>query len=67
VNVMRKYFVFFLLVIIALMIFTVTLPPVEARAEMPAVCAWAGYGPQWMAQCLIQIAMILWMDPLTLL
>lgn len=63
---MTKYLMLFVIMVLLLGIFTMAVP-VPAHAELPAVCSLAGYGPQWMTQCLIQIAFALWIDPLTLL
>lgn len=53
------------LVLVALMLLAVA--PMASAFSMPAVCAYAGYGPQWMTQCLVAVAMELWIDPLDLL
>jgi hypothetical protein len=59
---------FVLLAILVVLVATlIALPPftIPAQAfQMPAICEWAGYGPQWLTMCLVQIAFELWIDPI---
>lgn len=51
---MRKLIVILLL---TLVVMGVSYTPTPAAIDaLPTVCAWAGYGPQWMTMCLIMIA-----------
>ena len=53
------------LVLVALVVMIAV--PVVMAFHMPAVCEYAGYGPQWTWQCVVGIALELWMDPMDLL
>lgn len=55
-----------LIVLLCVMVLLV-MAPLASAFEMPGVCAYAGYGPQWLTRCIIEIAFELWLDPLELL